>query len=93
MAVGRSKAKASELTGHTACRLGKWYYDTQTNSQFKDMPAFKAIEAPHKIVHDHGIEAAKCFEHHDIDAGMRHYKMLDDASKKVVEGLKSLLRP
>lgn len=93
MAVGRSKAKASELTGHTVCRLGKWYYDTQTNSQFKDMPAFKAIEAPHKIVHDHGIEAAKCFEHHDIDAGMRHYKMLDDASKKVVEGLKSLLRP
>ncbi len=92
MAVGRSNMKASDLTDHTLCRLGKWYYDTQANTDFRNLPAFRAIEEPHKIVHKQGIEAAKCFERHDLVGGMKHYEQLELASREVVKGLQNLLR-
>ena len=92
MAVGRVKAGASSLTGHSVCRLGKWYYDKAATEKFSSLPAFKAMETPHKAVHDQGIEAAKCFERHDLDTGMQHYRMLDAASKEVVSNLQKLLR-
>lgn len=90
MAIGRSNLKASDLTDHTLCRLGKWYYQ-QTDEAMKRNPAFIRIEAPHKAVHHHGIEAAKCFEEGKIDDGMRHYKLLEDASKEVIECLVALI--
>ncbi|MCB9978927.1 MAG: CZB domain-containing protein [Rhodospirillales bacterium] len=90
MAVGRSSAKSSDFADHTLCRLGKWYYTT-TDKKFKNAPAFAHIEAPHKKVHFHGIEAAKCFEAHKVEEGMVHYRALEDSSIQVVEGLQKLL--
>lgn len=91
MAVGKSQLKSSDLTDHTLCRLGKWYY-SDTVSQIKNLPDFISIEAPHKKVHHHGIEAAKCFETGRIDEGMKHYNLLEEASSNVIEGLQALLR-
>lgn len=90
MAVGRSQMKASSLTDHTLCRLGKWYY-TQADQRLKSMPAFAAMEDPHKKVHYHGIEAAKFFEQNKIEEGMQHYKILEESSAKVIEDLQALL--
>ncbi len=91
MAVGRSQLKSSDLTDHTLCRLGKWYYSDATVGM-KSLPDFLSIEEPHRNVHHHGIEAAKCFEDGRIDEGMNHYALLDDASKLVIEGLRALLK-
>lgn len=89
MAIGRSNLKAADLTDHLSCRLGKWYHQ-QADETIKRNPAFARIEAPHKAVHHHGVEAAKCFEAGKIDDGMRHYKLLEDASKDVIECLAAL---
>lgn len=91
MAVGRSQLKSSDLADHTLCRLGKWYYSNAT-AGINSLPDFLSIEEPHRNVHHHGIEAAKCFEDGRIDEGMNHYALLDDASKLVIEGLQALLR-
>lgn len=90
MAVGRSNMKASDLTDHTLCRLGKWYY-SDAAAHLREHTDFTAIEAPHKQVHHHGIEAAKLFEKGQIDAGMEHYAQLEVASVKVIQGLQALL--
>lgn len=89
MAIGRSSLKVSDLTDHTACRLGKWYYQ-QNDSVLKKLPAFADIELPHKKVHQFGIEAAKCFENKKITEGMSHYMQLESASEEVVRNLKLL---
>lgn len=90
MAVGKSQMKSSELSAHTLCRLGKWYY-SEAAAHLRRQPDFIAIEAPHKRVHDHGIEAARCFETGRIEEGMRHYAMIEDASADVINGLRKLL--
>lgn len=90
MAVGRSQMKSSDLTDHTLCRLGKWYYSAGAEA-FKNLPEFSSIEAPHKKVHHHGIEAAKCFETGRIEEGMKHYADLESASTSVISGLQRLL--
>jgi len=88
MATGRSKLKSSELTDHTLCRLGKWYYNE--GNRYANLPSFAAIEEPHKKVHFHGIEAAKCFETQRLDEGMVHYRQLDAASHEVLAQLANL---
>ncbi|MGB3865033.1 MAG: methyl-accepting chemotaxis protein [Xanthobacteraceae bacterium] len=90
MALGRSNLKASELTDHTLCRLGKWYYSP--DNRMKNLPSFVAIEAPHKKVHYHGIEAAKRFEIHQLDEGMAHFRKLEEASTEVLRALTELER-
>lgn len=90
MVVGKSQLKSSDLTNHTLCRLGKWYYSDAV-SQIKNLPDFISIEVPHKKVHHHGIEAAKCFETGRIDDGMKHYTLLEEASVGVIHGLQALL--
>lgn len=91
MAVGKSQMKSTDLTDHTLCRLGKWYYSDAV-SQIKNLTDFVSIEDPHKKVHHHGIEAAKCFEKGRIDEGMKHYNLLEEASTGVIQGLQALLR-
>lgn len=91
MAVGRSSMKSSDLTDHTLCRLGKWYYALSDES-IKSLPDFKSMEHPHKRVHCHGIEAAKFFEKGNIEKGMAEYQQLDAASKDVIASLQGLLR-
>ena len=91
IAVGRSKTKASELADHTMCRLGKWYYQ-QGNEGMRLLRSFHAIEEPHKKVHFHGIEAAKCYEANKLEEGMKHYQMLEVASHEVIAALDALVR-
>lgn len=90
MAVGRSNMKAKDLTDHTLCRLGKWYYGL-SDDHIRNLGAFRNIEEPHKRVHAIGIEAAQYFEAHNVDDGMRLYAQLDEASKDVIRDLNKML--
>ncbi|MEN2977201.1 methyl-accepting chemotaxis protein [Tistrella bauzanensis] len=58
MATGRAKLADRELTDHHSCRLGRWYYGDQS-AAWRGDAAFRALEAPHAAVHDHGREAAR----------------------------------
>lgn len=88
MATGRIQLKASELTDHTLCRLGKWYYSP--DNRMKNLPAFQAIEDPHKRVHLYGQEAAKCFEAQRLDEGMAYFRQVESASAQVIAQLSAL---
>ncbi|MER2520579.1 MAG: methyl-accepting chemotaxis protein [Bdellovibrionales bacterium] len=97
MAGGRTQVKSSELADHTACRLGKWYYEilhgatSEEVEKYRQLRAFKEIEEPHKQVHAHGIEAAKCFETGNLQSGMQHYEHVEQSSKEVLACLDKML--
>lgn len=89
MAVGRNALKSSDLSDHRQCRLGKWYYSVN-DERLSKSSQFRSIEAPHQRVHECGIRAARLFEMGQIEDGMREYRALDQASRAVIENLKSL---
>jgi len=90
--IGRKVIEPGQLASHTSCRLGKWYYDIAANDpDIKDDPAYKALEAPHKKVHDLGHEALNHLQSgHDVDAALATMTKCVEASKDVLELLEQL---
>lgn len=89
MAVGRSNLRSTDLADHGACRLGQWY--RASRECFQHLPAFRAIEKPHRDVHDFGIAAARCFETNRLEEGMAYVKKLEAASEEVLALLDQLM--
>jgi methyl-accepting chemotaxis protein len=89
MLVGKAKLNPNELADHHTCRLGKWY-DAMTDAGIKNNPAFRQLEAPHRDVHAHGIEAAKLFEKGDLEGALEEVMKAGEASKGVMQRLDEL---
>jgi len=89
MLVGRESLRADELADHHSCRLGKWYYGPQAE-EYRDHPAFKTLEAPHALVHKHGIEAARRHEANDLDGALESVQAMEKASEDVMALLNEL---
>jgi len=51
-----NKSAVESFGNHHACRLGKWY-DTDGKELFANTKAYKALETPHKYVHDEVMKA------------------------------------
>ncbi len=84
--IGRTVIEPGNLASHTNCRLGKWYYDIAAKDpETKADPAYVALEAPHKKVHDLGHEALEHLGNHDIDAALATMSQCMEASKDVLE--------
>lgn len=90
MMVGRSSLNPKELASHLNCRLGKWYYGDDAN-QYKGLSTYKELEAPHKIVHDCGIEAVRMYNDNDHDGAIEMVGKVEVASKEVVRLLDLLI--
>lgn len=86
MAAGRIKIDPQQLSDHTSCRLGKWYY-SDASEAYRNLQAFKDIEAFHIEVHKHGIEAAKKYNQSDISGALKEIDLVEKSSEKVLEYL------
>ncbi len=91
MMVGRTKLHHEELSDHHSCRLGKWYYSDQA-AQFRSLPAFAALEEPHKRVHHHGREAARLYAEGDMEGALREIEKVEEASVDVLRLLDEMER-
>ena len=89
MVVGREGLNPSELANHNTCRLGKWYNQV-TDPSYKNNPAFRALEHPHRLVHDHGIRAVRLFNDGDTEAALAEIRKVEEASKEVLNILRYL---
>lgn len=86
---GRISLKPEDAGDHTICRLGKWYYE-QGIEDFKNNDIFKAIEAPHRKVHD-AARSAILKRQKDPNADiLPEMQQLEDASAEVVKLLQQL---
>ncbi len=91
MLCGREKLDPNTLTDHNHCRLGNWY-NSLTDVKLRNSPSFQALAAPHREVHEHGIEAARLFNAGNFDAALHEIDKAGESSKKVLECLSELER-
>lgn len=79
------------VNAHTECRLGKWYYQGYGQKHFQHSHNFRAIEAPHKTVHDSGRAAVAAAEQGKSADMLHHLDKMETASLHVVVSIESLM--
>jgi len=79
-----------QLASHTACRLGKWYYEGEGREHFGRLSGYREIEAPHIEVHRFGIEALKSRQTGDNTTMLRHVEAMERASFLVLDNLERM---
>lgn len=89
MLIGRVTLNPEQLADHHACRLGKWC-DSQQGTDLCRHRAFIALEAPHRAVHLHGINAARCYAQGDLDGALAEIEKVNIASIDVLRLLDEL---
>lgn len=77
---------------HTECRLGRWYYEGYGSKNYSGLSSFKALETPHRQVHDTGRAALECAAQGDRKSMLRHLEQMELASLNVVRSVDSLMR-
>lgn len=76
---------------HTECRLGKWYFQGAGSSLYGNSQSFKAIDAPHKLVHDMGREALAAGAYGDVGKMNQHLETMENASMQVATAIEHLI--
>jgi len=88
--MGMSDKNADDFSSHTACRLGKWYYEGEGKGLFASYSGYREIEAPHKAVHASGKAAVECYRSGDPLTGLGYITEMENASRQVLEDLEKL---
>ena len=85
-----SEKTADDLAHHTACRLGKWYYEGEGRTLYSGLPGYRELEQPHRDVHAYGKEALARFGAGNIRAAVQAVARMEQASLRVVAGLEKM---
>lgn len=88
--LGIGDMNTDQLTDHTQCRLGKWYYQGEGRQIFSQHNAFRALEAPHQQVHEEGIAALQAKAAGDHEKALQHFSHMEKASARVLELVSNL---
>lgn len=80
---GKVKLDKRELTDHTLCILGKWYYGEGQKKLAHDN-YFKQIEAPHKEMHKLVFDAVAAIERRDIEKAKQLSERVSELSTEIV---------
>jgi methyl-accepting chemotaxis protein len=69
----------SSLTDHTACEMGRWYL-SDGKDEFGQSSSFKAIDAPHKKIHQDISKAIQMIKDKDTDGIIQIFKEIEKNS-------------
>ena len=91
LSKGANSEEASAVSvTHEQCRLGKWYYEGFGQENFSHTRAFKAMEAPHRQVHQN-IQQALQESTHDWERNdalqqqiLEHVHAAEEASTEIM---------
>jgi len=89
MLLGGNAMKQEELSDHTQCRLGKWYYDLG-KAEFGDTDIFKKLEGPHANIHKLGREAFELHNNNQHDMALEKLAQMEEISEIIVDMLNQL---
>lgn len=79
------------VNAHTECRLGQWYFQGYGHKHYQNSSNFRAIDAPHKMVHDSGRAAIAAAENNNGKDMLFHLDKMETASLQVVVSIESLM--
>lgn len=77
----------AQIVGHTACRLGKWYYEGEGKDCFSRLNGYRELETPHIGVHNSGIAALEAKQMGNMEVMLRHIESMENASLSVIDCL------
>nr|WP_274163062.1 methyl-accepting chemotaxis protein [Enterovibrio sp. ZSDZ42] len=80
-----------QVNNHSACRLGKWYFNGEGAKHFKSYPSFTAIDSPHKQVHDSGRFALEAGSRGDLLSMVEHLRKMETSSLQVTTSIERLI--
>ncbi len=81
---------ASDITDHHSCRFGKWYFG-EGRQVCGGLPSYKAIDDPHKKIHDLAREAVAALNSGDKEKAERAYRQMEEVSGQIgtlLEGIR-----
>ena len=87
---GLESVDPAQVASHTACRLGKWYYEGEGRACFSKLAGYREIESPHIDVHRFGIEALRARQVGDSAQMLRQVEAMEQASFKVLDNLQRM---
>ena len=86
----RNDCTADDIPDHHCCRLGKWY-DGINDPEVRKHPAFIALDAPHRKVHDTAKALLGAFADGDNETAFAGLRDLEHASSTVIESINRLI--
>lgn len=87
---GLSDKPADAFASHTACRLGKWYYEGEGRDCYAKLPGYREMEDPHMQVHKYGVEAIRLYREGQLEATVKAVEKMEAASMAVLENLERM---
>ena len=88
--LGMSDKGSDDFANHQECRLGKWYFQGEGAEKYSNYGAFKQLDAPHALVHNHGVSALKSMKNGDMPQAVKDLAIMESASVEVINLLTSL---
>lgn len=88
--MGISGRNADDFAAHTACRLGKWYFEGEGKACFSKLDGYAAVDRPHQEFHRCGREAVDAFRSGDPFRGMELVAKLEASSLEVISALERI---
>jgi predicted heme/steroid binding protein len=82
MAMGGDIIPENELSDHTQCRLGKWYYSAKGEA-YSHSDAFRQMEGPHAKIHTLGKEIAALALQGQTAAACQKIEQMDEYSQQL----------
>ncbi|NQY25789.1 MAG: CZB domain-containing protein [Piscirickettsiaceae bacterium] len=90
--MGLSHKQSSDLSSHTQCRLGKWYFEGEGVDCFSELPGYREIAMPHQTVHEQGIIAVEAFYTQDHESTNIALNLMEHASMEVINNLEKMIQ-
>ncbi len=82
---------ASDIADHYSCRFGKWYFGTGLEI-CGHLPSYKAIDVPHKRIHELAKAAVSSINSGNKDMAEQAYRQMEDVSVQIgglLDGIRS----
>jgi hypothetical protein len=85
-----SDRDADSFASHTACRLGKWYFEGEGKECYSKLDGFAAVANPHQNFHQHGKDAVAAFHAGQPLQGMELVAKMEADSMEVLSALERI---
>lgn len=89
MMLGRERLDPARMTDHRTCRLGTWYYGP-AGDQLAENPTFRALEEPHRRLHEAAAEAVRAWNAGRKEQAEQRVREVAAASQEIVRHLDEL---
>ncbi|UCD35290.1 MAG: CZB domain-containing protein [Nitrospiraceae bacterium] len=80
---GEERLDPSQLSDHTKCRLGKWYFG-EGSKKCGSLPSFGNLASPHESIHKLGKEIVRAYNEGNVKAAESSFREMEHVSRDIM---------